>query len=89
NNYKGTDYVGKIGVEQSYETQLHGITGFEEIEVTACGRPVRTISRTPATPGDNLVLSIDIKLQQVAEQAFAGRRGAVVAIEPKTGDVLA
>ncbi|AJC20619.1 penicillin-binding protein 2 [Pandoraea pulmonicola] len=89
NNYKGTDYIGKIGVEQSYETQLHGITGFEEIEVTAGGRPVRTISRTPATPGDNLVLSIDIKLQQVAEQAFAGRRGAVVAIEPKTGDVLA
>ena len=89
NNYKGTDYIGKIGVEQSYETQLHGITGFEEIEVTAGGRPVRTISRTPATPGDNLVLSLDIKLQQVAEQAFAGRRGAVVAIEPKTGDVLA
>ncbi|WP_374620240.1 penicillin-binding protein 2 [Pandoraea sp.] len=89
NNYKGTDYIGKIGVEQSYETQLHGITGFEEIEVTAGGRPVRTISRTPATPGDNLVLSIDIKLQEVAEQAFAGRRGAVVAIEPKTGDVLA
>ncbi|SAL24961.1 penicillin-binding protein [Caballeronia peredens] len=89
NNYKGTDYVGKIGVEQSYETELHGLTGFEEVEVTAGGRPVRTMSRTQATPGNNLVLSLDIGLQQVAEQAFAGKRGALVAIEPTTGDVLA
>ncbi|MGN8106723.1 penicillin-binding protein 2 [Paraburkholderia sp. 22098] len=89
NNYKGTDYIGKIGVEQSYETELHGQTGFEEVEVTAGGRPVRTMSRTQATPGNNLVLSLDIGLQQVAEQAFAGRRGALVAIEPATGDVLA
>ncbi|HTI17211.1 MAG TPA: penicillin-binding protein 2 [Trinickia sp.] len=89
NNYKGTDYIGKIGVEQSYETELHGVTGFEEVEVTAGGRPVRTLSRTKATPGNNLVLSIDIGLQEVAEQAFAGRRGALVAIEPSTGDVLA
>ncbi|WP_175718726.1 penicillin-binding protein 2 [Burkholderia anthina] len=89
NNYKGTDYIGKIGVEQSYETELHGLTGFEEVEVTAGGRPVRTLSRTQATPGNNLVLSLDIGLQQVAEQAFAGKRGALVAIEPKTGDVLA
>jgi penicillin-binding protein 2 len=57
--------------------------------VTAGGRPVRTLSRTQATPGNNLVLSLDIGLQQVAEQAFAGRRGALVAIEPSTGDVLA
>ncbi|HTH59143.1 MAG TPA: penicillin-binding protein 2, partial [Paraburkholderia sp.] len=89
NNYKGTDYIGKIGVEQSYETELHGQTGFEEVEVTAGGRPVRTLSRTQATPGNNLQLSLDIGLQQVAEQAFAGRRGALVAIEPSTGDVLA
>ena len=89
NNYKGTDYIGKIGVEQSYETELHGQTGFEEVEVTAGGRPVRTLSRTQATPGNNLVLSLDIGLQQVAEQAFAGRRGALVAIEPSSGDVLA
>jgi penicillin-binding protein 2 len=89
NNYKGTDYIGKIGVEQSYETELHGLTGFEEVEVTAGGRPVRTMSRTQATPGNNLVLSLDIGLQQVAEQAFAGKRGALVAIEPSTGDVLA
>jgi penicillin-binding protein 2 len=89
NNYKGTDYIGKIGVEQSYETELHGQTGFEEVEVTAGGRPVRTLSRTQATPGNNVVLSLDIGLQQVAEQAFAGKRGALVAIEPSTGDVLA
>jgi penicillin-binding protein 2 len=89
NNYKGTDYIGKIGVEQSYEAELHGLTGFEEVEVTAGGRPVRTLSRTQATPGNNLVLSLDIGLQQVAEQAFAGHRGALVAIEPSTGDVLA
>ncbi|WP_028230485.1 penicillin-binding protein 2 [Paraburkholderia mimosarum] len=89
NNYNGTDYIGKIGVEQSYETELHGLTGFEEVEVTAGGRPVRTLSRTQATPGNNLVLSIDIGLQQVAEQAFAGKRGALVAIEPATGDILA
>jgi penicillin-binding protein 2 len=89
NNYNGSDYIGKIGVEQSYETELHGETGFEEVEVTAGGRPVRTLSRTQAVPGNNLVLSIDIGLQEVAEQAFAGRRGALVAIEPSTGDVLA
>ncbi|CAB3722754.1 penicillin-binding protein 2 [Trinickia soli] len=89
NNYKGTDYIGKIGVEQSYEAELHGLTGFEEVEVTAGGRPVRTLSRTQATPGNNLVLSLDIGVQEVAEQAFAGHRGALVAIEPSTGDVLA
>ena len=89
NNYKGTDYIGKIGVEQSYETELHGLTGFEEVEVTAGGRPVRTLSRTQATPGNNLRLSIDIGLQEVAEQAFAGKQGALVAIQPSTGDVLA
>jgi penicillin-binding protein 2 len=89
NNYKGSDYIGKIGVEQSYETELHGMTGFEEVEVTAGGRPVRTLSRTRAVPGNNLVLSLDIGLQQVAEQTFAGRRGALVAIEPATGDILA
>lgn len=88
-NYKGTAYIGKTGIEQSYETELHGITGFEKIEVTASGRPVRTLSRIQAIPGNNINLSIDINLQQAAEHAFAGRRGALVAIEPKTGDVLA
>ncbi len=89
NNYKGTDYIGKIGIEQSYEMELHGATGFEEVEVTAGGRPVPSLSRRQPTPGNNLMLALDINLQQIAEKAFAGKRGALVAIEPATGDVLA
>ena len=88
-NYQGTDYIGKEGLEKKYEPQLHGTTGAEEVEVTASGRAVRTLSRTPALSGDNLVLSIDIKLQQLVEEAFGDRRGALVAIEPSTGDILA
>jgi penicillin-binding protein 2 len=88
-NYKGTEHIGKEGLEKSYEEQLHGITGYEEVEVSAGGRAVRTLSRTPATPGNNLILSIDIKLQQVVEEAFGEWRGALVAIEPSTGDILA
>jgi penicillin-binding protein 2 len=76
-------------VEKKYENVLHGITGYEEVEVSAGGRAVRTLSRTPATPGSNLVLSIDIELQKIVEEAFGDRRGALVAIEPTTGDVLA
>jgi penicillin-binding protein 2 len=88
-NYKGSEHIGKEGLEKSYEKQLHGITGYEEVEVSAGGRAVRTLSRTPATPGNNLILSIDIKLQQVVEEAFGEWRGALVAIEPSTGDILA
>ncbi|MHA7685749.1 penicillin-binding protein 2 [Cupriavidus sp. PET2-C1] len=88
-NYKGTNYIGKIGIEQSYETELHGLTGFEEEEVSAGGRPIRTLSTAPATPGNNLILSLDIRLQQLAEALFGDRRGALVAIEPATGDILA
>jgi penicillin-binding protein 2 len=88
-NYKGTDHIGKEGLEKSYEQQLHGKTGYEEVEVSASGRAIRTLSRTPATPGSNLILSIDIELQKVVEEAFGERRGALVAIEPSTGDVLA
>lgn len=88
-NYSGTDYIGKEGLEKSYERYLHGITGYEEVEVSAGGRAVRTLSRTPASPGNNLILSIDIELQRVVEEAFGERRGAMVAIEPATGDVLA
>ena len=88
-NYNGTSYIGKEGVEKSYETQLHGVTGYEEVEVSAGGRAVRTLSRKSATPGANLILSIDIELQKVVEQAFGNRRGALIAIEPETGDVLA
>lgn len=88
-NYAGTDYIGKEGLEKKYESVLHGTTGYEEVEVTAGGRAVRTLSRTPATPGHNLILSIDIELQKIVEEAFGDRRGAFVAIEPATGDILA
>jgi len=88
-NYNGTDYIGKEGLEKSYETQLHGTTGYEEVEISAGGRAVRTLSRTPASPGQNLILSIDIELQKVIEDAFGDRKGALVAIDPSTGDILA
>jgi len=88
-NYAGTDYIGKEGLEKSYEKKLHGVTGYEEVEVTAGGRAIRTLSRTPAIPGNNLILSIDIELQKVVEEAFGKRRGALIAIEPATGDILA
>lgn len=87
-NYRGSQYMGKIGIEQSYEKELHGITGFEEMETDAAGRVIRVISRTPIS-GNNLMLSLDAKLQEVAEKAFGDRRGALVAIEPSSGDVLA
>lgn len=89
NNYRGTVYIGKDGLEKRYEEQLHGQTGFEEVETTAGGRAVRVLSRSPAVPGKNLMLSIDIRLQEAAEKAFEGRRGALVAIDPRNGDVLA
>ncbi|MBI3148214.1 MAG: penicillin-binding protein 2 [Betaproteobacteria bacterium] len=88
-NYKGTDYIGKVGIELSYEHELHGQTGVEEVEIDAGGRAVRTLSRTPPTSGNNLRLSLDIKLQKYAEDLFGARRGALVAIEPGTGDILA
>ena len=88
-NYKGTDHIGKTGLEQSYESELHGITGYEQVEVDSAGRGVRTLSRTSPTAGNNLVLTLDIKLQQVAKHAFGDKRGALVAIEPSTGGILA
>jgi penicillin-binding protein 2 len=88
-NYRGTDHIGKEGLEKSYEKLLHGQAGFEEVEKTSGGRAVRTLSRTPAKAGSNLILSIDIELQKIVEEAFGDRRGALVAIEPETGDVLA
>src|SRR5437899_3318996 len=66
-NYKGSDYIGKSGVELSYERELHGTTGVEQVEVDAGGRAVRTLSRTPPISGNNVTLSLDIRLQQAAE----------------------
>ncbi len=88
-NYKGSDHIGKTGLEQSYERELHGTTGYEQVEVDAGGRGVRTLSRNAPTAGNNLVLTLDLKLQEVAEAAFGDKRGALVAIEPATGGVLA
>jgi penicillin-binding protein 2 len=88
-NYRGTEYFGKSGLEQRYEFDLHGITGFEQVEVNAGGRAVRTLARTAPVAGNNLTLTIDAELQAVAERAFGDRRGALVAIEPSTGGILA
>lgn len=88
-NYRGTDHIGKSGIEKSYEAQLHGESGYEQVEVDAGGHAVRTLARTAPISGSDLVLTLDLKLQQVAERAFGTRRGALVAIEPGSGDVLA
>jgi penicillin-binding protein 2 len=88
-NYRGTDYIGKLGIEQAYERDLHGITGFEEVETSAGGRAVRRLRSNPATPGNTLHLALDIKLQHLIERLFGGRRGALVAIDPRNGEVLA
>ncbi len=88
-NYKGSDFIGKAGIEASYERELHGVTGSARVEIDAGGRGIRTLESSPPTSGNNLQLTLDIKLQEVAEQAFGRFRGALVAIEPGTGGVLA
>ena len=88
-NYKGTDHVGKTGLEQHYEFELHGETGYEEVEIDAGGRAVRSLKRIPPVSGNNLQLTLDAKLQEITEKAFGDRKGSVVAIEPETGGILA
>ena len=88
-NYRGTDYIGKLGVEQSFEAQLHGITGVDSVETSAGGRAMRKLASSPSTPGNTVMLSIDIKLQKMVEDLFGERRGALVALDPKTGEILA
>ncbi|MDP3519479.1 MAG: penicillin-binding protein 2 [Hydrogenophaga sp.] len=88
-NYRGTEYIGKLGIEQSYERQLHGQTGFERVETSAGGRAVRSLANTPARPGQTVILSLDIKLQKLVEDMFGQRRGALVAMDPRNGEVLA
>jgi penicillin-binding protein 2 len=88
-NYRGTEYIGKLGVEQRYERELHGITGVNRVETSAGGRATRSLSSDLATPGKNVVLSIDIQLQKMVEDLFGSRRGALVALDPSTGEVLA
>ncbi|MBA2675291.1 penicillin-binding protein 2, partial [Ramlibacter sp.] len=87
-NYRGTEYIGKLGVEHSYESQLHGVTGVEQVETSAGGRAVRKLASSPPTAGQTVKLSIDIKMQKLIEDLYGDRRGAVVALDPKTGEVL-
>ena len=88
-NYKGTEYIGKLGIEQSYEAELHGKTGVEQIETSAGGRAVRRLASSKATPGNTVVLSIDARLQKLVEDLYGERRGALVALDPQTGEALA
>ena len=88
-NYRGTDYIGKLGIEAAYEKVLHGTTGVEQMETSAGGRAVRRLASHPATPGDSVRLSIDINLQKLVEQLYGERRGALVAIDPRNGEILA
>ncbi|HEN8800841.1 penicillin-binding protein 2 [Pseudomonas sp. CM25] len=88
-NYSGTHHIGKTGIERFYEPDLHGQVGYEEVETNARGRVLRVLKRTDPKPGKDIVLSLDIKLQEAAEAALGGRRGAIVALDPRTGEVLA
>ena len=88
-NYKGTDHIGKLGIEGSYENELHGTTGSEQVEIDAAGRAIRSLAKSEPIAGNNLTLTIDIKLQKVAEQVLQDRRGALVAIDPSNGEILA
>jgi len=88
-NYRGSHFIGRIGIEQSYEKELHGITGFEEVETDVAGRSIQVLSRTPPVSGNNLILTLDIDLQKVVDEAFGDRRGALVAIDPNNGEILA
>lgn len=88
-NYRGTEYIGKLGIEQSFEAQLHGITGVDQMETSAGGRAVRKLDSFPATPGQTVMLSLDIKLQKMVEDLYGDRRGALVALDPRNGEILA
>jgi penicillin-binding protein 2 len=88
-NYRGTEVIGKLGIEQSYEKQLHGTTGWEQLETTAGGFAVRRLNSRPSVPGDSVVLSLDIGLQKLIEDLYGERRGAFVAMDPRNGEVLA
>lgn len=88
-NYAATEFIGKTGIERYYETTLHGEVGFKQVETNALGRSLRELSRAEPVPGASLHLTLDAGLQRVAEEALGGRRGAVVALDPRNGDVLA
>jgi len=87
-NYSATHYIGKLGIERSYEGLLHGIVGYQQVETDASGRIIRTLKVTQPISGDNLTVSLDSKLQLAAEKALGDENGAVVAIDPKNGEIL-
>lgn len=87
--YSGSSPIGKVGIERYYEKELHGKVGFKKVEVNVQGRVLRVLEETPPVPGKDLILSIDAQLQAVAEKAMGEHSGALVAIEPDTGEVLA
>jgi penicillin-binding protein 2 len=87
-NYSGTSHIGKLGIEKSYESLLHGEVGYQQVEVNAQGRLIRVLNRTPPKPGENLHLTIDLSLQRIAIDALKDKRGAIVAIDPVNGDIL-
>lgn len=88
-NYSGSNTIGKIGIEKYYEKELHGIVGYQQEEVDASGRSVRTLKKFKPVSGDNIYLSIDSRLQMAIEELMANEKGAVVVIKPNTGEVLA
>lgn len=88
-NYKGTEHIGKTGIEQHYEFELHGETGWEQVETDAGGNALRSLKSIPPISGNNLKLTLDIRLQEIAEKSFGEFKGALVAIEPSTGGILA
>ncbi len=88
-NYKGTDHIGKLGVEGSFEAELHGTTGSEQVEVDSGGRAMRSLAKSESIAGNNLTLTLDIKLQKIAEAAFGDFRGGLAAIDPNNGEILA
>ena len=88
-DYSATQHIGKTGVEKYYEDTLHGSVGFKRVETNALGRALRTIERIPSVPGRNIYLTIDAQLQTIGEKALAGQRGAIVAMDPRNGDILA
>jgi penicillin-binding protein 2 len=88
-NYAGTNYIGKSGVERFYESLLHGQVGYQHVETNARGRTLRVLERQNPVPGEDVELHMDLRLQRLAHQLLDGRRGAIIAIEPATGGLLA
>ena len=88
-NYAATHAIGKLGIERYYEDILHGSIGHQEVEINNQGRIIRTLDYTPPVPGKDLYLTLDIELQMIAKRALSGKRGAIVAMDPRTGGILA